>query len=383
MAALKILEPASKLAERSVESAHAAEPEMEASSVSEAATSRQSETDRPTTLVADFQFSPALELKPGSWKTSLTSVAVHAAVIILLLILVVPDVQKLPERVTHFVLLSPRLQPYRAKLTKAIQLDTPPVPKRLKLNAVLVKPKLPPKPKLVEPPKILPQLPAEVAANQPRIELPKPEPPPAPKVELKQPPKPTPIEMPVLVGRFGDPQGVPVNTQAHAAPNLPRVGSFDASDASQHGSAGARSVVQTSGFGDLEGAAGASPHAGRTLASVRTGGFVEADPREMGTGRSRTTNPPAKANAPAEILFKPKPVYSAEARQLKIEGQVALDVILEASGKVRVLQVLHALGHGLDEAADKAAMQIRFRPATKDGIPVDTRATLYITFQLT
>jgi TonB family protein len=82
-------------------------------------------------------------------------------------------------------------------------------------------------------------------------------------------------------------------------------------------------------------------------------------------------------------LFKPKPVYTQEARDLKLEGQVSLEVIFQASGVVRVIRVLHGLGHGLDEAAEQAAQQIRFRPATRAGVPVDTAATLYITFQVT
>jgi TonB family protein len=101
----------------------------------------------------------------------------------------------------------------------------------------------------------------------------------------------------------------------------------------------------------------------------------------------RAQNGPARATSPTvtpvEILFKPKPVYSQEARNLRLEGQVELNVIFTATGSVRVMSVIHGLGHGLDEAAQQAAMQVRFKPATRDGVPVDTNATIYITFQLT
>ncbi|MBV9296684.1 MAG: energy transducer TonB, partial [Acidobacteriaceae bacterium] len=86
---------------------------------------------------------------------------------------------------------------------------------------------------------------------------------------------------------------------------------------------------------------------------------------------------------PVEILFKPKPVYTDEARNLKLEGRVSLEVVFLASGSIRILRVLHGLGHGLDQAAETAAMQVRFRPATRAGAPVDTNATIYITFELT
>ncbi len=98
---------------------------------------------------------------------------------------------------------------------------------------------------------------------------------------------------------------------------------------------------------------------------------------------SQTAARSQPASAPAEILFKPKPVYTREARDLKLEGQVSLEVVFQSSGVVRIIRVLHGLGHGLDEAAEQAAQQIRFRPATRAGVPVDTTATLYITFQVT
>jgi TonB family protein len=49
---------------------------------------------------------------------------------------------------------------------------------------------------------------------------------------------------------------------------------------------------------------------------------------------------------------------------------------------VVVESVVHGLGHGLDEEARRVAQQIRFRPATRDGRPVDTTTTITITFQL-
>jgi TonB family protein len=84
-----------------------------------------------------------------------------------------------------------------------------------------------------------------------------------------------------------------------------------------------------------------------------------------------------------EVIHKPTPQYTEEARTQRIEGEVALEVEFTADGQVRVLRVVRGLGHGLDEMARRAAEQIRFRPATSDGTPVDFRATLTILFRLT
>ena len=85
---------------------------------------------------------------------------------------------------------------------------------------------------------------------------------------------------------------------------------------------------------------------------------------------------------PAEVTFKPNPVYTDEAKQLRIQGEVLLQVVFESSGKIRVLRVIRGLGHGLDEAAVRAAEQIRFKPALRDGQPADSTAVLHIVFQL-
>jgi TonB family protein len=61
---------------------------------------------------------------------------------------------------------------------------------------------------------------------------------------------------------------------------------------------------------------------------------------------------------------------------------VLLEVVFESSGKVHVNRVIRGLGHGLDEAAIRAAEEIHFRPAVRDGQPADSTAVLHIVFQL-
>ena len=83
-----------------------------------------------------------------------------------------------------------------------------------------------------------------------------------------------------------------------------------------------------------------------------------------------------------EILFKPNPVYTEDARRAHVEGEVLLSVIFKASGELAIVRVLSGLSYGLDDAAVRAAQQIRFKPAQRDGQAVDLPATLHIVFQL-
>jgi TonB family protein len=138
----------------------------------------------------------------------------------------------------------------------------------------------------------------------------------------------------------------------------------------------------------------------RSQGTVRRTGFesvstadVAAPPSLLaraGFGDATVTSAPGLASGPAvspltravEILFKPKPVYTVEARGRRIEGEVLLQVLFAASGEVRVLATVRGLGYGLDENAVAATEAIRFRPAERAGGATDSTAIVHIVFQL-
>jgi TonB family protein len=75
-------------------------------------------------------------------------------------------------------------------------------------------------------------------------------------------------------------------------------------------------------------------------------------------------------------------VYTDEARSLKLEGEVLLEVMFGANGTLHVNRVVRGLGHGLDEAAIAAANKMRFKPALRGGQPVDSTAVVHVVFQM-
>lgn len=191
----------------------------------------------------------------------------------------------------------------------------------------------------------------------------------------------------VQTGGFGDPNGIPAKGNANKAVNIAQLGGFDmpvgpGSGNGTGGANGARGVVASSGFGN---GVATGDGSGRVSASrvggVRQAGFGDADVAAPATVRSRPAEVAARV-IPAEILSKPSPIYTPEARSLKIEGEVLLEVVLGSDGRLHVTKVVRGLGHGLDDAAVKAAEQIRFKPAQKDGQPTDSTAVLHIIFQL-
>src|SRR5262249_54982799 len=163
----------------------------------------------------------------------------------------------------------------------------------------------------------------------------------------------------------------------------------------------------TGGFDRAASSGAARPGTDRPIGSVAQSGFGGSSPSQ-GTAVRQTAAAPARADVssggfdlkpappsattaqdaghtgpidvPVEILFKPTPAYTDEARALKLEGDVVLEVEFCASKTVRVIRVVRGLGHGLDESAARAAGQIKFKPAQANGQPVDFRATLHIVF---
>ena len=83
-----------------------------------------------------------------------------------------------------------------------------------------------------------------------------------------------------------------------------------------------------------------------------------------------------------QITFKPNPNYTEEAKNLKLEGEVLLEVMFGADGQLHVNRVVRGLGHGLDEAAVVAANKMRFKAALRNGVPVDSTAVVHVVFQL-
>jgi TonB family protein len=189
----------------------------------------------------------------------------------------------------------------------------------------------------------------------------------------------------VQTGGFGDPNGVPASPNDGKPVNIAQTGSFDlpSGPGSGNGTGGAKGspgVVASAGFGNETAIGDGTGSVNTTRGTVRQSGFGDAE-----TGTVASLQPKqdlAPQVMPAEVTFKPNPAYTDEAKQLRIQGEVLLEVVFESSGKLRVLRVIRGLGHGLDEAAVRAAQQIQFKPALRDGQPADSTAVLHIVFQL-
>ena len=305
------------------------------------------------------------------------------------------------------------------------------LPETTKPSLTFVRMVLPEPPRLTRPPVCLPPVVKEAVKHEPAIPVPEIEKPPAPErvVARVEPPRPAPEPRPVALER---PKPAPPVVQvgafaasatsaqtAHPFRPVQQAG-FDTADARAAGPSIANAVVgafepaaagerQRPGNGRPNSVADAGFGTGMTAGPaggggrgpvVVAGGFDE----DSGGGGSGSRAPQAvkatdfdarvaqssapkvsreaPTEVPVEILSKPTPAYTDEARALKIEGEVALEVEFTAIGEVRVLQVVRSLGHGLDESAARAVQGMRFKPAQRHGQPVDVRTIVNIVFRL-
>ena len=288
----------------------------------------------------------------GRWTTGLwLSVALHAIGVVVLIVVPIRASEKpsAPFKRSRMVFVLPA----------TVRVTLP--------SAPLVAPRLPPP----APPRPIREL--------ARAEVPKPvpvtpvvklvEPAPAPVVPAIERPieKPV-IQRPVETGLFERTNGARTSLAAAAV----TTGGFGNAAASRRDAANSGAVT-TGGF-----SSGArAPRPITNAGEVQTAGLDVRAPAQPSV--AAVTKP---ADRPVEIVFKPTPEYTDEARSARIEGTVSLELEFTAAGDVRVLRVVRGLGHGLDEAARLAALRIRFKPAQSDSGPVDSRATVHITFRL-
>jgi TonB family protein len=329
----------------------------------------------------------SLEFERPPWTRWAVSLAIHAGSILVLIAIPVAVQRSLP-------------QPDRLSPITLIAPVKPTPPKTRVLPMPSIKPNLLPKPvEFKAPPPIPLQAKAIVVLSNPAVLSA-----PAPTPELAATPhfaapaldfpvKPVKQEVflantvatvspdvplrAIKTGGFGDPNGAQTAaTTAAKGLTVQQTGAFDAllGQESRTGTHRKGQTIASAGFGAVSSAAGG----GNGHATVQTAGFGE---NEAPARRTPVVRSAAPTDTPVEITSKPKPLYTPEAREKKIEGEVLLEVRFTSSGEVRVLRLLRGLGFGLDENARNAASGIHFRPATRNGSPVDVTGTVHIVFE--
>jgi len=283
---------------------------------------------------------------------------------------------------------TPPPPPIRMKAPELPKLPPPPTPPKIQLDEKRIempKPKPEPKPIQMEAKLAIPvekvAKPAVILAPQPKAAL-------AAAAMPAQVPQAHPSTAPVHLGQTF---GVTPNPNASRPATIAAIGNpyggMQGPAVAPHGVVGSAGIGNGTKFGSNAGVVGKVASAGipGSTGTSTTGSYGKVASAGIPTATTVAAMPKAVAEPVAttlEVLSKPPVQYTSEARQLRVQGDVVLRVTFLATGQVVVQGVIHGLGHGLDEEARRVASQIRFRPATRDGRPVDLTTNIVITFQL-
>lgn len=210
-----------------------------------------------------------------------------------------------------------------------------------------------------------PEIPNEIAAPKPKLD----------NLGSSAPQTTTKPAIKVQTGGFGDPNGVAPDPNAKRTATIAAAGRFDLPQGGGQGN----------GMGGRTPGVTASTGFGNGLAVSPTGKVYRVTPSNFDDHVVLDNKVPIAvqvATVPAKIIEKPAPLYTEEARRLRIEGAVRLQLRFTADGRVEIQDVLSKLGHGLDEQAVRVAQQIKFKPAQLEGRNVESVVVISIIFQL-
>ncbi len=178
----------------------------------------------------------------------------------------------------------------------------------------------------------------------------------------------------VNLGNSGAPSMNAANTGRGPASPINIGGSGSPSGTNMAGRANSAVVIKGVGNG-ISGATG--PLNGKPAGAIQIAGNTPPP-----VAIRPAAQPTAAPKSSPKVMFKPRPEYTEEARQLHLEGTVYVKIHVSAVGSVQVIGVSSGLGHGLDQSAIRAVQGMRFQPAVQNGQPVDWDGVVNINFQL-
>ena len=111
------------------------------------------------------------------------------------------------------------------------------------------------------------------------------------------------------------------------------------------------------------------------FAAVLVGALVSGRAAAGEAAAADTTTPPS-------LKEHPDAPYPADALNQRVEGNVGLELDLDAAGRVAAVRVTAPAGHGFDEAAADAARQFTFEPARRHGSAVPSTVEFTYEFHL-
>jgi len=119
-----------------------------------------------------------------------------------------------------------------------------------------------------------------------------------------------------------------------------------------------------------------------TVASNGTGAGVSANPVANAPASDDVTHAASSVQVSARLVQSVAAAYPVHARADEVEGDVAVEIVVDREGRVVDARVTRPAGHGFDAAALSAVRAYRFSPAQREGRPVRVRMPWSVQFRL-
>jgi TonB family protein len=191
-----------------------------------------------------------------------------------------------------------------------------------------------------------------------------------------------PVEAPSLTVEEAPAVATPV-TLVRAGDESSAVGLIFVSDS---GAAATTCAAGGSGGGEAtvsDTAAGAGGATGLAARMAEGAGGFSGSPGPESPRPAAPPPPPPPPPLEAEVLLLPAPEYPPRSRRLGEEGTVLLEIEVLPDGAIGQVRVVEAPAYPrLVSAAIEAVRQARFRPASRNGVPVSSSVEVPIRFRL-
>ena len=218
---------------------------------------------------------------------------------------------------------------------------------------------------------------------------PPPPPPPPPPPAASSAPKSTPVVKPTVVPQtsFVQPREIPKEV-----PKVEPVATTETAPSSNNQPSepgGVAGGVPGGVAGGVEGGVVGGTVGG--VLGGQLGGQLGGTPGGQVGGTGTETAAPAKPEGPLRVggdvkapvvTHRVDPVYPDMARKGRIAGMVIVEAIINKDGSVEQVKVIKGLPMGMSESAIEAVKQWKFKPGTMNGEPVDVIFNLTVNFKL-
>lgn len=117
------------------------------------------------------------------------------------------------------------------------------------------------------------------------------------------------------------------------------------------------------------------------VCEVKFLGYYDPPPQPSSATTTSISNQATRRASAPILISSVEPELTDAARQAKVNMNVLVKIVVDATGKPTQLHVDKPVGYGLEQKAIEAVSQYKFKPAMEDGVAVPVGLNVEVNFQ--